>query len=86
MQHNTTKHRAFDRVGISVSTSFAAGADPKLIAERAGHTSVAVVLDRYGHLYPDASDRLNDVLEVLGRSAAEESRRPRLVPLDVARA
>ena len=27
-------------------------ADPKQIAVRAGHTSVSVVLDRYGHLFP----------------------------------
>ena len=78
--------RPHDLRHTAVALWIAAGADPKLIAERAGHTSVAVVLDRYGHLYPDASDRLNDVLEVVGRSAAEESRRPRLVPLDVARA
>ena len=68
------------------SDRYTAGADPKLIAERAGHTSVAVVLDRDGHLCPDASDRLNAVLEVVGRSAAADSQRPRLVPLDVARA
>jgi hypothetical protein len=68
-----------------VALWIAAGADPKLIAERAGHASVSVALDRYGHLYPDASDRLNDVLEALGRAAAESRGRPRLVPLDVAR-
>jgi hypothetical protein len=35
----------------AVALWIAAGANPKQIAAWAGHTSVAVVLDRYGHLF-----------------------------------
>ena len=35
----------------AVSLWIAAGASPKQTATWAGHTSVSVVLDRYGHLY-----------------------------------
>jgi len=34
----------------------AAGADPKEVSGRAGHSSVAFTLDRYGHLYQDTED------------------------------
>jgi hypothetical protein len=40
------------------------------IATRAGHTSVSVVLDRYGHLLPGTEERTTDALELLGRAAA----------------
>jgi hypothetical protein len=43
----------------------AAGANPKQIATWAGHTSVAIVLDRYGHLLEghdtDVLDRLDQL-------------------------
>lgn len=39
------------------------------IARRAGHTSPAVVLQRYGHLMPWAEDRVTQALEELGRPA-----------------
>jgi hypothetical protein len=32
---------------------------------RAGHTSVAFTLDRYGHLYPEADAKLCDRLDAL---------------------
>jgi hypothetical protein len=35
----------------------------KQVAVRAGHTSVSVVLDRYGHLYPKHDDELIDNLQ-----------------------
>jgi integrase len=40
----------------AVSLWIAAGAGPKEIATWAGHTSVATVLDRYGHLLPGHED------------------------------
>jgi Phage integrase, N-terminal SAM-like domain len=43
----------------------AAGANPKEVAARAGHTSVSFTLDRYGHLYPDADTALRDRLDAL---------------------
>jgi integrase len=49
----------------AVALWIAAGANPKQIAARAGHTSVSVVLDRYGHLLPRHDDQLMDALEEL---------------------
>jgi integrase len=43
----------------------AAGANPKEVAARAGHTSVTSTLDRYGLLYPDADQALRDRLDAL---------------------
>jgi len=43
----------------------AAGASPKEIAVRAGRTSVATVLDRYGHLLPGSEDRVDDALDAM---------------------
>lgn len=77
--------RPYDLRHTAVALWIAAGADPKLIAERAGHTSVSIVLDRYGHLYPDASERLNEALDAMGRSAAIRAGRLNVVPLGVAR-
>lgn len=42
--------------------SIAAGAHPKLISARLGHSSITVTLDRYGHLFP-AMEALADALE-----------------------
>jgi integrase len=43
----------------------AAGADPKEVSVRAGHSSVAFTLDRYGHLYEDRGDDVADRLDAL---------------------
>ncbi len=47
----------------AVALWIAAGASPKEIAVGAGHTSVATVLDRYGHLLPGHEDTVNDALD-----------------------
>jgi hypothetical protein len=47
----------------------AAGATPKEVAARAGHTSVVTALDRYGHLLPGSEERVTDVLEANARAA-----------------
>jgi integrase len=48
------------------SLLIAAGEHPKLVSEQLGHSSTAITMDRYGHLfdqsYGDASDRLETVL------------------------
>lgn len=46
--------RIHDLRHTAVALWIAAGASVKEVATRAGHTSVAFTLDRYGHLYPDA--------------------------------
>ena len=48
----------------------AAGANPKEVAARAGHTSVSFTLDRYGHLFPDDLDAVADAFD----SAADDLR------------
>ncbi len=58
-----TPLRIHDLRHTAVSLWIAAGANPKQVAVRAGHTSVSVVLDRYGHLYPQQEADLMDALE-----------------------
>lgn len=55
--------RVHDLRHTAMALWIAAGANGKQIADRAGHTSVSFVLDRYGHLLPDADDLLIDRLE-----------------------
>ena len=58
--------RIHDLRHTAVAIWIANGANPKQVAVLAGHTSVSVVLDRYGHLYPQNDvalmDRLDDLL------------------------
>jgi hypothetical protein len=42
-----------------------AGANPKEVSVRAGHSSVAFTLDPYGHLYEDAEDEIPERLDAL---------------------
>lgn len=58
-----TPLRMHDLRHTAISLWIAAGANPKQIAVRAGHTSVSVVLDRYGHLLPQHDDALIAALE-----------------------
>jgi integrase len=55
--------RIHDLRHTAVALWIAAGAGPKEVATRAGHTSVSVTLDRYGHLYPEADRALRDRLD-----------------------
>jgi integrase len=64
--------RIHDLRHTAVALWIAAGANPKQVAARAGHTSVSVVLDRYGHLFPEQDTALVAALE---RSAAAASGR-----------
>jgi len=67
--------RLHDLRHSAVALWIAAGASPKEVAVRAGHTSVSVVLDRYGHLLPGAEERVTDVLDAMAKSAAEPARK-----------
>jgi integrase len=58
----------------AVALWIAAGAFPKEVAARAGHTSVSFVLDRYGHLFPESDAALRDRLDLLFRDAMEQRR------------
>ena len=66
--------RVHDLRHTAVALWIAAGASPKEVAQRAGHTSVSFVLDRYGHLFPESDAALRDRLDVLFRGATEHGR------------
>jgi integrase len=42
--------RFHDRRHTSVALAINAGAHPKAIQQRLGHASIAITMDRYGHL------------------------------------
>ena len=66
--------RPHDLRHTAVALWIAAGASPKEVAARAGHTSVSFVLDRYGHLFPEADTALRARLDGLFRAATEHRR------------
>jgi integrase len=66
--------RIHDLRHTAIAFWIAVGADPKRIASRAGHTSVAVVLDRYGHLFPEGEEKLAERLDVVFRAAGTPKR------------
>jgi len=65
--------RALERVGLqcrfhdlrhtSVALAIAAGAHPKAIQARMGHSSITVTLDRYGHLFPELDEAIADAFD-----------------------
>jgi integrase len=55
--------RIHDLRHTAVALWIAAGASPKEVAVRAGHSSVSFTLDRYGHLYPESDAALRDRLD-----------------------
>ena len=71
---NLTGLRIHDLRHTAVALWIAAGASPKEVAARAGHTSVSFVLDRYGHLFPEADTALRARLDSLFRGATEHRR------------
>jgi integrase len=62
--------RLHDLRHTAVALWIAAGASPKAIAARAGHSSVVTVLDRYGHLLPGHEDAVNDALDAMADAAS----------------
>jgi integrase len=63
--------RPHDLRHTAVSLWIAGEANPKEVARRAGHTSVRVVFDIYGHLLPDSDDALIEKLEQMAKAATE---------------
>ncbi len=63
--------RPHDLRHTAVSLWIAAGASPKQITTWAGHTSVALVLDRYGHLLPGHEEAVLAALDGLAKAASE---------------
>jgi integrase len=58
-----THLRFHDLRHTCAALSIQAGAHPKLIAARLGHSSITVTLDRYGHLFPSMEEALADALD-----------------------
>jgi integrase len=60
-----SKHRLrfHDLRHTCAALSIAAGAHPKLIASRLGHSTIQITLDRYGHLFPSVEEALADALD-----------------------
>jgi integrase len=53
------------------SLSIAAGAHPKLISARLGHSTITITLDRYGHLFPSVEEALAEALDAAFAAAPE---------------
>lgn len=70
--------RVHDLRHTAVALAIRAGAHPKAIQALAGHASVKITLDRYGHLFPSLAEDVADRLDELARAAQE---RGRVVPL-----
>lgn len=47
----------------AVALAIASGAHPKAIQARMGHATIAVTMDRYGHLFPEADSGIADTLD-----------------------
>jgi integrase len=62
--------RFHDLRHTAASLAIAAGAHPKVISERLGHSSIAITMDRYGHLYKDQDEDLARRLDETYRKAA----------------
>ena len=54
----------------AAAVAIAAGAHPKAISARLGHTSVSMTLDVYGHLFPNLDEDLAAQLDIARDSAA----------------
>ncbi len=64
--------RIHDLRHTAVALWIAAGASPKEIAARAGHSSVVTVLDRYGHLLPGQEEAVDDALDAMVAASIPE--------------
>ena len=52
--------------------------EPQGVAVWAGHTSVSVVLDCYGHLLPGTEERVTDALDAMARGASATPREAKI--------
>ena len=65
--------RPHDLRHSAISLWIASGANPKVVQVKAGHSSIKVTYDRYGHLFPDYDDRTTRHLESLWDGIAAEN-------------
>lgn len=62
--------RPHDLRHSAISLWIASGANPKVVQAKAGHASIKVTYDRYGHPFPDYDDKATRHLENLWDDAA----------------
>ena len=65
--------RPHDLRHSAISLWIASGANPKVVQAKAGHASIKVTYDRYGHLFPDYDEKATRHLEDLWERAAPQS-------------
>jgi integrase len=73
--------RFHDLRHTAASLLIAQGRHPKAIAERLGHSSIAITMDRYGHLYPDQDEKLAAGLDEMFARAAGDPVEASVVPI-----
>jgi hypothetical protein len=73
--------RPHDLRHTAVALWIAAGANPKEVSVRAGHTSVSFTLDRYGHLFEGHDLELRDRLDAMLADGLKEAATGSVVPL-----
>jgi integrase len=74
--------RVQDLRHTAVALWVAAGASPKEVAARAGHTSVRTVLDVYGGLYPEQDQALVARLDELHAAGQAGAQGAAVVPIE----
>jgi integrase len=62
--------RVHDLRHTAVALAIRAGAHPKMIQDLAGHSSIKLTMDRYGHLFPAAHEHVAEALDRMARRAA----------------
>ena len=65
--------RVHDLRHTAVAFAIQVGAHPKEIQARAGHSSIQITMDRYGHLFPGQDEALAERLDQLAHSWPESS-------------
>lgn len=66
--------RVHDLRHSAVALAIRAGAHPKQIQELAGHSSITVTFNTYGHLFPSLTEGLAERLDAMAREAEEAGR------------
>lgn len=67
----TPLRRVHDLRHTAAALAIAAGAHPKMLQDMLGHSSIAVTLNVYGHLFPSLHDALAASLDEAFRAAAD---------------
>ena len=64
--------RYVDAKKLSLSKFPMEGVPIKVVSERAGHSSIAMTLDKYGHVVPDMQQNAAEVIDAKLREALAE--------------